>query len=215
MKEMPFFYFDIRARVIPGALCLALFGLFNMKVPQPYSFWFEGSEAWKAVVVPLLLVTGAYFLGDIIEATIRWSWDILGYRAFQRAFFRRNGKELEPSEFASKYRHSLWHWAVVTVSKEYPQAFIHPHRFQSEAKMFLNSSVPAAIILGRLFYLQSHHLLASWLLSILVFEACARLSFSCEIRRWVQVLGLAEELLVDPLKFIPKDEHAESQTAGV
>ena len=52
----PFFYYDILARVIPGAFTLA--AILILAPDAVASRWmnvFAGAETWKAVAVPLVL----------------------------------------------------------------------------------------------------------------------------------------------------------------
>jgi hypothetical protein len=143
MNDIPFFYHDLKTRIVPGALFLAMFGLLQLKVPSPFSSWFAGSESWKAVVVPLLLVFGAYLIGDAVEASLREFWNPVGRFALRWAAWKQ-GVSLPANE--DEYRHNVWNWIVMTVSKKNRDAFLHSHRFQGEAKMFINSAIPAAYI---------------------------------------------------------------------
>lgn len=202
MKEMPFFYHDLRARVVPGALILAALGLLDLHVPAQYSSWFSGGETWKAVVIPLILASGSYVFGDTIEALFRRLWEPIGEWAFSIASTKFTSQQQRRSKtsvpvwsLAGADRHELWQWLVVKVSKDYPEAFVHASRFQSEAKMFLNSSIPAFFLF--------HHIVkqrwpgcavTSYLVAIVVFMGCLYLSHACEVRRWLQTLATGETL---------------------
>ena len=69
MDKLPFFYYDILSRITPGATALATLFLIGDKMPPSWhSFFVEGEENWKAVVVPLLLGGLCYVIGVLFEA---------------------------------------------------------------------------------------------------------------------------------------------------
>jgi len=69
MDKLPFFYYDILSRITPGATALATLFLIGDKMPPSWhSFFVEGEENCKAVVVPLLLGGLCYVIGVLFEA---------------------------------------------------------------------------------------------------------------------------------------------------
>jgi hypothetical protein len=192
MKDIPFFYHDLKTRIVPGALFLVMFGLLGLKVPAPFLGWFSGPEAWKAVAVPLLIVFSAYIIGDAIEALTRETWNPLGRIGLRWA--AKKQKVILPAD-EDQYRYDIWNWIVMTVSKDHRDSFLHVHRFQGEAKMFLNMAVPAAYISRFLIVKWSGN--GGWVTFTLIFVGCSFLSLLCEKRRWIQVLATHRQLTKD------------------
>jgi hypothetical protein len=210
MKEIPFFYFDIRARIIPGALVLATIGMaaarLDWKIPKPYNAWMTGNEAWKSVVVPLTLFALIYLIGDAINTILRPVANGIGRRIFHRVVEER--LSLYPSsipKFASEqekdsYRFDLWEWLILAEKPRESGAFSHAHRFQSEARMFLNASVPAALLTFVAIFAQNflpYSILNygfSGLAGMTILAGFLYCAYNCEKRRWTQTFSAARQL---------------------
>jgi hypothetical protein len=96
---------------------------------------------------------------------------------------------------ARSFRYDVWEWLSIKVSKEYPGAFSHAHRFQSESRMFLNSALPAGVLAAYVVFQHWGHLyLRSGLCGFLVVAFLFRLSLASERRRWLQSLDAARQL---------------------
>lgn len=203
---IPFFYYDILARIIPGAFTLSTFLVFR---DTPYVGallkLFEGADSWKAVIIPLVLGGLCYLIGVVYEAVAYASIPQLftvnlQNRAFDHARTRflaegnQEYSELVPSSSKNdKFRTNLWEQLVYegSKSKEASQYFAHSHRFQAEYKMFLHLVGPA--MLYALMSWSRGHLWRGIIGATLV-PILFALSYRRDSRRWWQVLSSARQL---------------------
>jgi hypothetical protein len=211
MKAMPFLYTDLRSRLVPGFVSLLTLGILGFRPPKPYLAWLSVANSITAVMVPLLIVVVSYILGDVIEVTIRNFRDAIDDVVFPLAL--KKHKETYP-EFQIKidtksFRHQLWHWLTIMIPKDYPEAFIHAARFQSEAKMLLNSSLPLMILTRFLVLVRWPSTIWASLAGIGCLLACWGLAFLCERRRWLQALAARQ------LGFEPEDVVNRANVASV
>jgi len=197
---IPYFYYDILARIIPGGLWLAVlsFSGFSLAGSQVKSY-FTGSEGWKAVVVPFAYVTAAYGLGLLTEilsfspgvdaitegltrVALRRAWRIYDWQNY-------DASELPP---AAENRVRFWAWNRL-VFGDNPSAFSHAHRFQAEAKLCYHSLPPLLFVLAIIMRRacgQGWAGQVQWLvLALLLLLVCVWGAYIRERRRWLQVLA--------------------------
>src|SRR5258708_1818174 len=83
VKDIPFFYYDIVARIFPGAVVIVLV---TFTVPEIERF-VSGSESWKTATVPLAFIGLSYMIGVLFEVLFTdwlvWQW--VGDRTFGAA----------------------------------------------------------------------------------------------------------------------------------
>jgi hypothetical protein len=178
---------------------LAACGVLGLRLPAPYNTWFTGQETWKAVVVPLLIAGASYAIGDLMEATFRWLWRPIDSWVFPpiadklRKRYKDTIPQFETSLEMDAYRYDVWEWFSLKQSKEYPAAFSHAHRFQSEARMFFNSALPAGALVGYWAFEHWEQMYIAVLCGLAVAAFLFGLSLASERRRWVQVLDAARQ----------------------
>lgn len=140
IDAIPFFYADLIARMIPGAISLALLRLIALKPPQPWADFSTGSG--NAVLLPLLYAGMAYVIGTVLEVLLSRPLESIYVCAFTSAakthawtYELPQGKttsDTRTAEFLS--RASFGQLIVATADKE-SQVVAHLVRFHSEAKM--------------------------------------------------------------------------------
>jgi hypothetical protein len=154
MKEtIPFFYYDILARIVPGAMTLATLLSVRDRLPNSWKILFVGSESWKAVVVPLVLGALSYVIGVVYEAIynaapFKWIEFRAGDRDFEIAWRKFTGASPENAKLLTRataeqrlsFRFRLWEKLTLEGggNQEMGLVFAHCHRFQAEYKMFLH-----------------------------------------------------------------------------
>ncbi|MBN2563302.1 MAG: hypothetical protein JXQ75_20470 [Phycisphaerae bacterium] len=162
---IPFFYYDILARIVPGALTLGVLAFAGVEVPDAWAGLFVSGGSWSAVVTPLVCAGACYVVGVLYEAFfavpgVHWLYNWMITFAYRRAKRDRHGRESQgvgsritewrydmcPSKGygqSKKDRIDLEHrfsrWGI----GENARVFAHAHRFQAEAKMCLHSFLPA------------------------------------------------------------------------
>jgi hypothetical protein len=144
----PFFYYDVLARIIPGAFTLAVFRVLEFipgnfvyswmnifagdktwkSVAVPLVDIFTGSESWKSVVVPLLLGGLSYMIGVIYEALEFLPRNTLDKIAFKAAWkrFRDKTTNMSSTELAclekvrtnERWRIHLWEKLVYYAARK-------------------------------------------------------------------------------------------------
>jgi len=201
MDKLPFFYYDILSRIIPGATTLATLFLIADKLPPTWSAFFaEGMEHWKAVVVPLLLGGLCYVIGVLFEVadyTPLTKWLVLGTdaKAFRRAL-AAFGEKLEgwSAEQVRLLRFHLWETCVFEGGRDADMGtvFAHCHRFQAEYKMFLHLIYPVLLFAG--FSIWSQKPLWWVGVDLAVIVILFYLSYLRNERRWLQALSFCKHL---------------------
>lgn len=159
---IPFFYYDILARVLPGAITLAVVAMTPNLLPASLMEFVNGKDGWKPAGIPLLLGGLAYAIGVIYEvfdyAILRKLTDKWEETAFQSAWSRfsriapvsdallLDGQNVRP--LAVEFRRRLWSDVVLEGSQDSAKAlmFAHCHRFQAEYKMFLHLFYPSLLL---------------------------------------------------------------------
>lgn len=93
---IPFFHYDLLARIVPGALTLSVLAYAGVELPNPWRPFFSAETAWGAVVIPLVLAGSSYAIGVLYEVLFAFPglWHVrnwLASVAFDRAFRRERG----------------------------------------------------------------------------------------------------------------------------
>ncbi len=223
----PFFYYDILARVIPGAFTLAvILRLARHDVASRWINIFAGGETWKAVVVPLVLGGLSYVIGVMYEVLDSCPWlekyreyrprEFLDNRAFEAAWDRFTHTYTPPTDLGrlekfhkeERWRTHLWERLVYEAARkdDMVSVFWHCHRFQGEYKLFYHLILPT-LILGLVSPFQGHiytGIVATVLTLFFILGAFRR-----DERRLWQLLSFAEQL--DWLKDYYTYEAAEAE----
>ena len=206
-KPIPFFYYDILSRIIPGAVTIAALLIIRDKLPQSWWDFFGGQQSWKAVIVPLMVGGVCYVIGVIYEVTdylpgigrvVMWSddkafrraWDSLGEYVDKRAKLLEGKKTAE----MTRYKFQMWDKLVFTTGRDpgLTSVFAHCHRFQAEHKMFLHLMYPTILFCG-IFLARGMPVRACACL-LLVFPTLFYFSHRRNVRRWLQALSSCKEL---------------------
>ena len=207
MKDtIPFFYYDILARIVPGAATLATLLSISDKIPESWKMLFNGAETWKAVVVPLVLGALSYVIGVVYEAIYHASGvKLVEFRAGDRDFddawqkfvgsSPKNAKLLAETtrEQRNNFRFRIWEKLTLEGgrSQEMGLVFAHCHRFQAEYKMFLHLIYPS-VLLALLGFARGK--VTRGIIAILVVPGLFYLAHRRDERRWEQVLSFGDQL---------------------
>jgi hypothetical protein len=195
MIGIPFFYYDIIARMLPGGITLAVLAL---AVPEIRGL-VSGAEAWKAAVVPIALAAASYMIGVLFEAVypdwLIWKW--VGDMTFKSAAkeYHWQGKTQKPDlddlKESRTFRDEAWFDLVLAGKRDEAQAFVHALRFWAEAKMCLHSLLPvfAAAIIFQCEQKSFWGIAATVVAGLLLWGVYSR-----DKRRWVQILNSRDRL---------------------
>src|SRR5215469_10630937 len=133
MNTIPFFYYDVLARVIPGGLLLVLVRVPGLRAPRPWLDLSTGQESWKTVVVPLILAALAYLLGIVLDGFFRFlfrfaekfgRWQYEKLKSEERA-----GPPIPKIAFSQKnFHHEAWQWLALVAGPKNTAAFSLAHR---------------------------------------------------------------------------------------
>jgi len=213
---IPFFYYDILSRIIPGGLTLGVLAWVGVKAPE---FWEKlrspGQEGWRTVVVPLVYLGAAYCVGLLIEAISdfpgisRATNKLMDY-AFYKAWkqYETPVRFADAGQFEDRSRRQtlrFWAWEQVVFGSS-PSMFSLAHRFQTEMKLFFHS-IPACLVLAIAPLLKREPSACMktplWLVvaSLMLLAAYVR-----EKRRWIQVLASVNHPRVIPSALASSDE---------
>jgi hypothetical protein len=204
---IPFFYYDILARIIPGVMVLAVLRCGGLRMPEVWGSLL--TVRWGTVMAPLAIAGAAYVIGVLLEAI----WYIPGFRqldewvsnqAFDDAF--REYKWLNPAprpdskvgEGLKRFPDAAWE-RLTLEGAEKPLVFAHAHRFQAEMKLCRHALLPVAGFVVLVLFnqsdcsIQSTHIRCWYLVlgptTALLFAWGA---YARERRRWWQVLICAD-----------------------
>lgn len=153
-KTVPFFYYDIFARIVPGGLLIAVASLFDIGWPKPlmdWISWLHQSGTTQAVLFPLIYGGAAYVFGaslDILLAKIlRYFYRdgfrnaLLRYRWFSNPLTSSSDRDLNDRDLnidtLSKWSFDSY---LVTTTMELPAELPHTLRFHAEAKCYFHSA---------------------------------------------------------------------------
>ena len=159
MASLPFFYYDILARIIPGAATLAVLWTKTEFAPMDWLLKFvtKAGDSWEKFAVPFVLVGLCYVIGVLYEVVdylpgLGWISEEIDRRAFLSSV-RKFGEESDRkvctdpkvhSEQISAFRNELWEQLTYKGGSEAQMdpIFAHCQRFQAERKMFLHLLYP-------------------------------------------------------------------------
>ncbi len=198
---IPFFYYDIIARLIPGGATLMVIAFGFSKRPFWESNFFSSTEHWNSVLAPLVLGGLAYAIGVLFEGvfSILKRSRFLELKAWELAV-HEFGLPKEPNP---KSRTRLWEKLVLAAALEGPSSenhaqpgmksvFAHCHRFQAEYKMCQHLTIPTLMFIGFTFFRHSDWF---WTYVGFVFLVVFLIvSVLRDKRRWWQLLMFAEQL---------------------
>ncbi|HZP05391.1 MAG TPA: hypothetical protein VFB43_10860 [Terracidiphilus sp.] len=230
-NPLPFFYYDILSRIVPGAATLAVLSIAKGFPPMAWllSFISAGDrEGWEKLAVPIVLLGLCYVIGVIFEvadyfpdlgrlAGMKWFTKQIDRRAFFWAVNEagtQSDKDLcresktKANEIEAR-RDELWNrLTFLGGSKpEMKAVFEHCHRFQAEQKMFLHLLYPTL-----LFELVSiRNWMSQWqgplgLGALALFFICCR---SRSRRRWLQTVAFAALIESSSIKAEPEARHTD------
>ncbi len=209
--RFPYFYFDVVARIIPGAFALTV--LMTRVIP---SFT---KELWKYVngenisilasfVAAAVCISCAYVVGIVFEALagtiilripVDGIVDFSFWSAARMKTWHYPTGPMEPRDATTSIRElrfNTWNWFVHQGSPQWRDAFSHAHRFQAESKLCLFSSIVAISWLMLTlrgaspgFSLHHERLTAATIAALGLLAHLQR-----ERRRWQQVMASIDEL---------------------
>jgi hypothetical protein len=201
MDIIPYFYYDIVARMIPGATTLYVLALSGVRIPPVISSLLTGTDAWKGIATALALGGAAYAVGVLSEALFFFP---LLYRykkyaqkkAIVRAINNYPWKDNCLRDTAKKdesFCRQAWEEIVVCGSTESSMRslFAHCHRFQAESKLCQHLLVPVLLYVGTAVSWKSWPRIA---LGVSAFVFLIWASYYRDARRWWQVLSFGERL---------------------
>jgi len=222
---IPFFYYDIVARLIPGGVTLMVIAFGFSERPFWKSTFLSATEHWNSLLAALVLGGLAYAIGVLFE----------GWFAFvklrgpleNKAWLVASREFGLPETVSPKSRTWLWEKLVLAAAQDpsstkqpvpsqeasgqsqlaVKSAFAHCHRFQAEYKMCQHLIVPTLLFLAFTWFRHSHWF---WFLigvSFLVLLPVA--SYSRDKRRWWQLLVFGEQLGWIPEGLAQEKERAE------
>lgn len=195
MNTIPFFYYDVLARMIPGGLLLALLRVAGLRTPACLAGVVTGQEPWKAVIMPLIVAAMAYLLGALLDGIFRFSTlaEKFGRRQYQLVLSADKGLSPVPATASSKnFQHDAWQWLALKVGPKNTAAFSLAHRFQADSRLFILSAVPAASLAGLSVFEWLKISCAAWVaagVGICVLLLFAISAFNSEKNRWIWTLA--------------------------
>ncbi|MDR3774545.1 MAG: hypothetical protein P4L26_14425 [Terracidiphilus sp.] len=213
-NPLPFFYYDILSRIVPGAATLAVLWPTKGLPPVDWLLWFAATgerEGWEKFVVPIVLVGLCYVIGVVYEVFdyfpdlswfpgMKWVSEEIDNNAFVWCA-KKYGDATERSLCANPkaqrneimaYRNNRWNLLTYRggSQSEMSPVFEHCHRFQAEQKMFLHLLYPVLLfelLSAKQWFLHGQGLIG--LLGLLLFFACCR---SRSRRKWMQILAFSK-----------------------
>ncbi len=215
--RIPYFEYDVFARIAPGAATVAVARWLGM--PSPF-YWepllpiplgtaeaaMTGAGSAPAATLDtgvvlyggLTLLAAAYVVGTLYEAFGSLLWRSLSPRVLRRAARERKtwlhrvppGTPPLVGDDRDLFK-LLLQWLLTDPRAEVRGAFAHIHRFQAEARMFAYSTVPLAAL--ALFALVRHAGVPAGAAAALGLLT-AWCGYLREHRRWVQALATLDQL---------------------
>ncbi len=204
--RIPFFYYDVFARIIPGTLTLAVLQHVGVDLPTPWRNLLSGASGAETtsslLVAAVSWLAAAYAIGVLFEAVsylppLQGLTDWVVDRAFKSAAGRRGawrrplaGSPRTQTELRDVRRH-LNNWVMTSPAAGCRNAFFHVHRFQAESRMCQYALIPLLVFaIGTAIKgLWAHAALGAVGALLVGFGYRQR-----ERRRWVQALVTLDEL---------------------
>ena len=223
-KTIPFFYYDIMSRIIPGAAALAVLSIIKSLPPISWLLSFTNQyaryglqtdgQSWQTIAMPIVLLGLCYLIGTLYEIFDYWppmKW-LLGPsddRMFlsvleedgeegDRAIAKKGMKEIR------RYKYALWEEITMKGSSEPAMSlvFAHCHRYQAEHKMFLHLIYPT--LLFTVFSFANPYTFLNWkaillgvcwvIIGLAVSAMFFYASQARDKRRWLQTLIFCRQL---------------------
>lgn len=115
-KGFPFFHYDILARIVPGALTLAVLIFAGVEIPDRLLDMLKSEKGWNPVITPIVFVGASYGIGVLYEVffalkRITYISDWIVKSAFASAY-RQKYDVLDPKknpQKLAKYARDLCH----------------------------------------------------------------------------------------------------------
>jgi hypothetical protein len=198
---IPFFYFDIVARIIPGVMTIAVVILAGPNYKSSMARLLLESKEWNGLFISLLVGSLAYMIGVLYEGFYNVPFinkfrRFAERRAWQAAAIRFDGAN--GTSYRTKdpgFRITAWEQLVLQAaldSERMNAVFAHCHRFQAEAKMSQHL-ILTALLLPLLAHFRGSPLGLVDLTFLLV-PLFALSSYSRDERRWWQLISFREQL---------------------
>lgn len=180
---IPFFYYDLFARVAPGALVIALLDLVSIRWPKPWtewSAWLHSGGSAQTVLLPIVYGGIVYIIGLGQDVLLSWALWWLYRRGFRRATLAYHwctpvGGSHEggiPIDRLSKWSFDCY---LIRTALDLPTEQPHALRFHAEAKFFVHSAFTllSFVLFGCIDHLLKLHLIESmnfgWWVAIAIF----------------------------------------------
>ncbi len=203
--KIPYFEYDVFARVAPGALTIVVARYIGMAVPKYWEPLLPPvAGALDAGVVfwgGLMLLAASYFIGLLYEGLLSFRWRHVSPAALRCAAKERttwlrpakvDGERLQcQNESSFKL---LLQWLVCSKDEGVRNGFVHMHRFQAEARLCTYSVYPLCVLAVTALFKHDYWLGCGAVFTGLILVGCA---WSREKRRWVQALAILDECSPD------------------
>lgn len=142
-NAIPYFYADLIARMVPGAVLISLMRLTTLPIPKPWVDFISNLGSAQAVIIPILLAGLAYTLGTVLEALLNAILEKIYIRAFDSALSKKYSRLYrDPNSIQTKNPRSpkdlsraSFGYLISSPSDREKQSIPHIIRFHSEAKM--------------------------------------------------------------------------------
>jgi len=223
-KTIPFFYYDILSRVIPGAVTLAVISVIASLPPiscllsftgqYAHHGWYTDGQGWQAIAMPIVLLGLCYLIGTLYEVfdyslPMKWPLERSDHKAFlcvlkkdgqdgDRVIAKKAAAEIEKYKYALREKITL----EGSSKPEMSLVFAHCHRYQAEHKMFLHLIYPTFLFtlfsfLNRYTFSSCHEFLLGICWLVIGLLTSAMLFYASEKRnkrRWLQTLIFCRQL---------------------
>lgn len=142
-NTIPYFYADLIARMVPGAVLISLIGITTLPTPKPWLDFISNLGSAQVVIIPIVLAGLAYILGTLLEALMSSIIENIYILAFGRALSKKysrlyqepNNVEIKNIRSAKDLSRASFGHLISSPSDREKQAIPHIVRFHSEAKM--------------------------------------------------------------------------------
>lgn len=215
MDTLPYFYYDILSRIVPGAATLAVVWPTRGFPPVDWLLWFVSTgekEGWEKLAIPVVLLGLCYTIGLAYEVLdyfpderwfpgVKWISDWIDDRGFRWAALRppedQDLKAIVAAKGLRTHRTDLWNLLTYQGGSQPTLApvFAHCHRFQAEQKMFFHLLYPTLIFEG--IALQHWHLDNQWIIGLVAFVLFSFCCRSRDRRKWMQVIAFSKIMKVE------------------
>ena len=148
-NTIPYFYADLTARMVPGAVLISLIRITTLPIPKPWIDFICSLGSAQAVIIPILFAGLAYVLGTVLEALLNSILEKMYILAFgcalrnkySRLYQEPNEVKIENIRSAKDFSRASFGHLISSPSDHEKQAIPHIVRFHSEAKMCFSSVI--------------------------------------------------------------------------